>query len=169
MHEDLRTAIDALFPQIRAGLERLVRIPSVSADGYPPERVREAAEATRALLIAAGVEGATFFEIDGAPAAVFGEVAGPPGAPSVLLYAHYDVQPPGPDSEWTSSPFEPVERDGRLHGRGASDDKAGLMGHVAALTVHRGNMPVTVKVIVEGEEEIGSPHLGAFLERYADR
>jgi cysteinylglycine-S-conjugate dipeptidase len=169
MHEDLKAAIDSLFPEVRAGLESLVRIPSVSAPGYPTERVWEAAEATRALLVDAGVENATFLETDGAPPAVFGEVAGPIGAPSVLLYAHYDVQPPGPNSEWTTPPFEPVERDGRLHGRGASDDKAGLMGHIAALTVHRGAMPVTVKVIVEGEEEIGSPHLGAFIERYAER
>jgi len=169
MHEDLASAIDQIFPDVRAGLERLVSIPSVSAPDFDPAPVRASAEAAAALLEGAGLGGVRLLEVEGAHPAVFGEVAGPAGAPTVLLYAHHDVQPPGDPADWTSPPFEPVERDGRLFGRGASDDKAGLMVHVAALTALRGAMPVGVKVIIEGEEEIGSLHMTDFLARHGDQ
>jgi acetylornithine deacetylase/succinyl-diaminopimelate desuccinylase-like protein len=87
----------------------------------------------------------------------------------VLLYAHHDVQPPGPSGAWHTDPFEPVERDGRLFGRGAADDKSGVVVHAAAIRAHGGAPPVGVKVFVEGEEEIGSGHLTEFLSAYGDR
>ena len=167
MHEDLATAIDAHFPAMRAALESLVRIPSVSAPGFDPEQVRRSATATAELLRSAGLRDVALLELPDAHPAVFGEIEAPPGAPTVLLYAHHDVQPPGPASEWdTADPFEPVERDGRLYGRGASDDKAGIVVHLGALLAHDGAPPVGVKVIVEGEEEVGSTHLGDFLSEY---
>jgi acetylornithine deacetylase/succinyl-diaminopimelate desuccinylase-like protein len=100
---------------------------------------------------------------------VLGSRPGPAGAPHVLLYAHHDVQPPGNPADWDSDPFEPVERDGRLFGRGTADDKAGVAVHLAALRSFPEGLPVGVTVLVEGEEEIGSPALPDFLSAYADR
>ena len=166
MHEDLAQAVDDLFPSLRERLEGLVRIPSVSAAGYDHAEVRRSAEATADLLRGAGMQEVRLLEMKGAHPAVYGEIPGPAGSPTVLLYAHHDVQPPGPSEEWTSPAFEPVERDGRLYGRGSSDDKAGILVHLGAIEAHRGKPPVGVKVFIEGEEEIGSEHLEMFIEKY---
>ncbi len=168
MTDQLRVAIASAMPTVRADLERLIRIPSVSADGYDPAEVRRSADATAEILAAAGLGGVRLLEVDGAHTAVFGAIPAPDGAPTVLLYAHHDVQPPFTLADWDSPPFEPTERDGRLFGRGSCDDKAGIALHQAALLVHGGRPPVGVKVFVEGEEEIGSPNLDAFVERYGD-
>jgi acetylornithine deacetylase/succinyl-diaminopimelate desuccinylase-like protein len=104
----------------------------------------------------------------GAPA-VMGHLPGPEGSPTVLLYAHHDVQPPGEDDDWTTPPFEPAEREGRRYGRGAADDKAGITAHLAALRAHDGRPPVGVTIFIEGEEESGSPSLGEILRRHRDR
>ncbi len=112
----------------------------------------------------AGCEEVRLLELAGAHPAVFAHIEAPEGAPTVLLYAHHDVQPPGPDDEWDAAPFEPFTRDGRIFGRGTSDDKAGVIVHVGVLRALQGAVPVGVKVLVEGEEEIGSAHLGDFLE-----
>jgi acetylornithine deacetylase/succinyl-diaminopimelate desuccinylase-like protein len=165
---DLRAAIDDAFPSVRRDLERLVRIPSVAFPGFDPGPVRRSAEATAEILGASGLGGVRLLELEGAPPSVFGEQPGPQGTPTVLLYAHHDVQPAGDEADWRSPPFEPAERQGRLFGRGACDDKAGIAMHQAALLAHGGSPPVGVKVFVEGEEEVGSPNLASFLERYRD-
>ncbi|MDF2143676.1 dipeptidase [Knoellia sp. p5-6-4] len=164
---DLKAAVAGLMPGIRADLEALTRIPSISLDAFDQAHVEASAEATAELLRAEGLE----VEIvrEGGRPAVIGHVNGPPGAPTVMLYAHHDVQPTGAEELWDSKPFEPTERDGRLYGRGAADDKAGIMAHLAALRAHRGDLPVGVTVFVEGEEEIGSESLPAILERHGEK
>ena len=145
-------------------LEDLVRIPSVSATD--PAGVRRSAEHVVGLLEASFFENVRLLEIDGAHPAVFGEIPAPEGAPTVLLYAHHDVQPAG--FGWTEDPWEPRHEGGRMFGRGSSDDKAGIVTHTAAVRAHNGKPPVGVKVFIEGEEEIGSANLVAFLEAYGD-
>ncbi len=165
---DLHARLDAVLPSVRADLEDLVRIPSVGAIAEHAEDVRRSAEATARLLEGAGLE-VEVLSVEGGAPAVLGRRPAPEGAPTVLLYAHHDVQPVGDPAEWTSPPFEPTERDGRLYGRGAADDKAGIAVHLAALRAWGEDLPVGVTVLVEGEEEDGSPTLEAFLRTYRDR
>ena len=169
MHDDLRSAVDDLFPSLQDTLENLVRIPSISAPGFDSSEVRRSAEVVASLLSEAGFQDVRLLEVEGAHPAVFGEIPAPEGAPTVLLYAHHDVQPVGNLSDWDRDPFEPVELEGRLLGRGSSDDKAGIVVHLGAVMAHNGRPPVGVKVIVEGEEEVGSTHLGDFLAGYRDQ
>jgi acetylornithine deacetylase/succinyl-diaminopimelate desuccinylase-like protein len=160
------------MPAVRAGLERLVGIPSVSADPAAAAHVRASAEEVARQLAAAGLREVDVVSAAGGLPAVVGGRAGPAGTPTVLLYAHHDVQPAGERGTWRSDPFRPVERRGRLYGRGAADDKAGVAVHCAALralaTLDR-HPPVGVVVLVEGEEEVGSPTLPALLEQHRDR
>ena len=168
MHDDLRQAIDAALPALREALAALVAIPSVSAAGFDPDNVRHSAVAARDLLVDAGLRDVRLLEVEGAHPAVFGERHVSASAPTVLLYSHHDVQPPGDLAEWRTDPFAAVEQNGRIYGRGASDDKAGLIVHIAALRAHGDALPVNVKVLVEGEEEIGSAHLATFLTTYQE-
>jgi len=159
----LAQAVRQVLPSVRADLERLVRIPSVSADPAAAPHLRASAEAAAGLLSGAGLPEVEIRTVPGGQPAVVARRPAPPGAPTVLLYAHHDVQPPGDLASWDSDPFQPAERAGRLYGRGAADDKAGLAVHLAALRVHGDALPVGVTVLVEGEEEIGSPMLAEFL------
>ena len=177
--DDVATAVADGMSAVLAELVDLARIPSVSAPGHDPDEVRRSAEQTARLLADAGLEDVELLEVPG----VDGNRGAHPyvtghwlhageDAPTVLLYAHHDVQPVGTPDRWSSPPFDPTEREGRLYGRGAADDKAGILAHVAAIRAWlstRGELPVNVKVIVEGEEEIGSPHLHRFLDAYADQ
>ena len=167
--ENVRTMVDDVFGDIRDRLEQFIRIPSVSADGFDLKYVRESAEETASWLEDSGLKGVGLLEVDGVHPAVFGYTPGPAGSPTVLLYAHHDVQPPGPDTLWTSPAFEPTERKGRLFGRGAADDKGGIAVHAAALQVWEGKPPVGIAVFIEGEEEIGSSHLSEFLSQIEGR
>ena len=170
---DLASAVRDVLPSARADLERLVRIPSVSADPDAAPQLWASASEVAGLLRGVGLPQVDVVTTGDSRPAVLASRLGPPGAPHVLLYAHHDVQPPGDPVDWDGDPFEPAERDGRLYGRGAADDKAGVAVHLAALRAHlgasAGGLPVGVTVLVEGEEEVGSPALRDFLAAYAER
>ncbi|HEY6295784.1 MAG TPA: M20/M25/M40 family metallo-hydrolase, partial [Streptosporangiaceae bacterium] len=165
----LAGAVKKVLPGVREDLERLVRIPSVSADPAAAPHVRHSAAEVATLLAGAAAATVDVVAVAGGQPAVLAHWPAPPGAPTVLLYAHHDVQPPGSPADWDSDPFHPAERHGRLYGRGAADDKAGVAVHLAALRAHGGRPPVGVTVLVEGEEEIGSPTLPEFLAEHAAR
>jgi acetylornithine deacetylase/succinyl-diaminopimelate desuccinylase-like protein len=164
-------AVDDQYAEWLAMLRELVRIPSVSGDPAHAVDVERSADAVAGALEVAGLEHVRQRDVDGSPPYVLGEWVHRADAPTVLLYAHHDVQPPGIVANWTSDPFEPVERGGRLYGRGTADDKAGAVAHAATVAAWLrtvGEMPCNVRVLVEGEEEIGSPRLEAFLTKHLD-
>ena len=165
-------SLNRRFGEFKEALCQLVRIPGVSAAGFPPDDLRRSADATAGVLRRLGVEGVAVLELPGVPPYVYGEWLGAPGAPTVLVYGHHDVVPPGPAEKWTSPPFLPVEKQGRLYGRGTADDKGGFMAWVAAASSYlgaAGRCPVNLRFLIEGEEETGSAHLPAFLEQHRER
>lgn len=164
---ELVERVREVLPSVRCDLEELVRIESVWADPDRRDEVHRSARAVADLLSQAGFDDVRIVSERGAPA-VIARYPAPPGAPTVLLYAHHDVQPEGDRGQWVSPPFEPTERGGRLYGRGTADDKAGIATHVAAFWAHGGRPPVGVTVFVEGEEESGSPSLGRLLAAHRD-
>ena len=167
-------SLEARLDRTVGELIELSRIPGVSAAGFDPAELERSAEAVAALLTDAGLERVEILRQGDAHPYVLGEwLRAGPDAPTVLIYAHHDVQPPGRLDHWATPAFEPTLRaDGRLYGRGVVDDKAGLMLHLAALRAWLeggGRLPLNVKVVVEGEEEIGSTHLAEFLRAQRDR
>jgi acetylornithine deacetylase/succinyl-diaminopimelate desuccinylase-like protein len=167
---DAQSFIDSNLGRFRAELYDFLRIPSVSAKPEHAQDTRRAAEWLAERVTAAGLE-TEILETPGHPI-VLGEWRGAEGAPTVLIYGHYDVQPPEPLDEWTSPPFEPTERDGRIYARGSADDKGQLYMHVKALEAHlatQGSLPINVVLLAEGEEEVGSPNLVPFVEAHAER
>ncbi len=165
------------FPDTIARLKQLVRIPSCSFPGFDPAHVLASAEDTRAWLLAAGYPEARIVHLDvGAgkppvhPYVLAKDHRAGPCAPTILLYAHHDVQPPLREHLWRTKPFDPVEIDGRLYARGAADDKAGILCHAASAAAWNrtaGRPPVNLTVLIEGEEEIGSHHLTQFMDAHA--
>jgi acetylornithine deacetylase/succinyl-diaminopimelate desuccinylase-like protein len=154
-----------LMPQLKAELLELVAIPSVSEAGYPagsrPALLR-ARDAVAALFEDAGCERVGSLELPDTAPMVTAEIPAPQGAPTVLLYSHYDVVPTGDLSQWHSEPFEPTERDGAIFGRGTADTKSNIMAHVGALRAWGGRPPVGIKVVIEGMEEVGGGALTTY-------
>lgn len=150
-----RARVEALMPQVRADLEALVRVPSINFPGFDPDHVHRGAAVVAELLRDAGATDVELIASASGVQTVKAEVPGPPGSPLVMLYSHYDVQPAGDESKWDSPAFEPQERDGRLYGRGAADDKSGVASHIAVLRAFEGNPPVGLRILIEGEEEYG--------------
>jgi acetylornithine deacetylase/succinyl-diaminopimelate desuccinylase-like protein len=166
-----RRHFDTHVDEFLRTLVAMSRIPSVSAEGFPAQEVRRSAEAVADALRQAHVENVALLEVPGVHPYVYGDWLHKPGAPTILLYGHHDVQPPGRPEKWLSPPFTPTERGGRLYGRGTADDKGGVMAHVAAVASYlkTGELPCNVRFVIEGEEEIGSENLGAFLKKYGER
>ena len=167
-------ALDRRFDATVEELAALAKIPGVSAPGFDPAELERSASAVATLLEEAGLERVEILRVPDAHPYVVGEwLRAGGGAPTALVYAHHDVQPPGRLERWQTPAFEPTRRaDGRLYGRGVVDDKAGILLHAAALRAWletERRLPLNVKVIVEGEEEIGSGHLGAFLRAHRER
>jgi acetylornithine deacetylase/succinyl-diaminopimelate desuccinylase-like protein len=159
--KDVADQVRGLIPELRRGLEALVRIPSISVPGRVDQPLREAFEMTSRLFAEAGVTVGRLDLPDTAPV-VTGAIPAPRGAPTVLLYSHYDVVPAGDEALWSSPPFEPTERDGALVARGVADTKSNILAHVGALRAWGGRPPVGIKLCIEGYEEIGSGALTAY-------
>jgi acetylornithine deacetylase/succinyl-diaminopimelate desuccinylase-like protein len=160
---EIRSRAAGLMPELLADLERLVGIPSVAFPGYPPEPVHQMANEALQLFREAGFADVALQQVPTGYPPVYGEVPGPDGAPTVVLYAHYDVQPAPPGQGWTSDPWTATRKpDGRLYGRGAADDKGGLAIHLGTLRLFDGKPPCTVRLILEGMEETDS-NLEAFV------
>jgi cysteinylglycine-S-conjugate dipeptidase len=166
---DIRSRVAEVLPGIRRDLEDLVRIESVSADPARAGEVQRSAEVVAELFRAENFDSVDIVSAEGGAPAVIAHKAGPAGAPTVLLYAHHDVQPENDHAEWDSPPFEPTERDGRLFARGAADDKAGIAAHLGALRVYGDDLPVSVTMFIEGEEEVGSETLPALLREHQSK
>ncbi|WP_219469844.1 dipeptidase [Nonomuraea rhizosphaerae] len=166
--DQIESAVAAAMPQAVEDLKRLSALPSVAFPGHPEEPVMAAAALTEELLRSTGLSRVQQIPVDGSFPAVYGEAPAPPGAPTVLLYAHYDVQPAGDLNSWRTPPFEPTLINGQLYGRGTADDKSGIVSHVAALRAFQGRFPVGIKVIIEGQEEYAGERLEAFVERNPD-
>ena len=147
----------------------LLRIPSVSAKTEHKNDMRTCAELVKKRLLDSGADKAEVMETDGHPV-VYGEKIIDPSKPTVLVYGHYDVQPPDPLELWHSGPFEPVIKDGKVFARGSADDKGQFYMHVKALEtmVKTNSLETNVKFLIEGEEEVGSPNLGKFVAQHKD-
>ncbi len=174
--DQLRASVDAAFPRIVEQLSGLVAIHGIAWEAFDAHELDRSAEAVAELIRGVGIDDVRILRVDndgtpGGPAVVARRAAAE-GKPTVLLYAHHDVQPPGDRALWETEPFVATERAGRLYGRGAADDKAGIMAHIGAFgaisEVLGESFGVGVTLFIEGEEEAGSPTFRSFLETYRD-
>lgn len=175
--DTLRETVSGSRERLLGELSELVAIPGIAWESFDPADLERSAEAVKGLLSELPFDSVDILRVQqgerpGNPAVVARKAAAP-GYPTILLYAHHDVQPPGKRELWNTEPFQAVEKDGRLWGRGAADDKAGVLAHVGALRAffeHAGDEPsLGVAVFIEGEEEAGSPGFEDFLREYRDR
>ena len=145
------------MPQLKEELARLVAIPSISALGFPSTHGRRCSKPTTRSSASSRRSASALdaLELPDTAPVIMGEIPGPEGAPTVLLYGHYDVVPVGEESKWVSPPFEATERDGAIYGRGSADTKSNILMHVGALRAWKGKPPVGIKIVIEGQEEIG--------------
>ncbi len=148
--------VEALLPDLLEDLKTLTAIPSIAFPDYPADGVLDAHDLVVRLLNEAGVTRTETISLPDTSPIVFAEVDGPSDSPTVLLYAHYDVQPPGDESLWTHAPFDPIEVDGVIYGRGVADDKSNLLAQIGVLRYFEGKPPVNLKIVFEGQEEYGS-------------
>ena len=164
---DIAAKTAAMMPELIQDLEHLVSIPSVAFPGYPAEPVQRMVEESLRLFRGVGFTDALPMEVPTGYPPIYGVIPGPDGSPTVMLYAHVDVQPAPPDQGWTSDPWTPTHKDGRIYGRGAADDKAGVVAHLGTMRVFDGHPPCTVKLILESMEETES-NLEAFVEAHPE-
>ncbi len=167
-----REYLEKNFSTFVEELKNLVRIPSISFEGFPKSELDKCSRSIAALFKKYALENVELLNNPGGAPYVYADYLHAKGKPTVLLYAHYDVQPIGDEKKWKSPPFEPTERDGRLFGRGSADDKAGIILPVASISsyIRSGeSLPVNVKILIEGEEECGSTNLVDFIKTYRDK
>ncbi|CAG6396609.1 M20/M25/M40 family metallo-hydrolase [Streptomyces cocklensis] len=154
---DLTSTVDGLMDGLTADLARLAAIPSIAFPGYPRSEVLRAHDLLVELLREAGVGHVERIDLPDTSPVIYAEVPPPdPDAPTVLLYGHYDVQPPGDESLWLSPPFEPTPVEGGLRARGIADDKSNVIAHLGVLRAYGGRPPTGLKIVIEGQEEYGS-------------
>jgi acetylornithine deacetylase/succinyl-diaminopimelate desuccinylase-like protein len=153
----MQKTVRELMPQIKADLSRLIALPSVAFPGFPSEPVLATHDAVVELLRKAGVTKIDKLELPDSPPVIIADLPGPKGAPTVLLYSHYDVVPEGESADWNTPAFEAVEMEGAIFGRGTADAKGNLMALIGALRAWNGKPPVSIRFVIEGQEEFGSP------------
>src|SRR5574344_1851319 len=171
MKNNIEQAFEKLFPYYLDQLKELVKIPSISFDSFDIKEVIRSAESVKELFEKAGFSHVQFLMPPSGKPSVFAEMQTSKERPTILLYAHHDVQPEMRRELWQSDPFQPEERDGRLYGRGTADDKAGIIVHLAAVSLARelwGKDAPNFKFLIEGEEEAGSSGLEVLLAEHQD-
>jgi cysteinylglycine-S-conjugate dipeptidase len=162
--QSTQSKVAAMMPELLDDLSKLVALKSVAFPGFPSEPVDAMGRAVVDLFARAGATGVRLVDVPGGYPAVYADIPGPEGAPTVLLYAHYDVQPAPVEQGWDTDPWTATTKDdGRIYGRGAADDKSGLVIHAGTLKAFEGSLPVGVKLLIEGEEETIS-HLEEFVD-----
>lgn len=167
--DELRERVNRLMPQAKDDLARMVACKSVyDPKSDPPQDCDDMVDLVVDLFSSVGLQDVRPYVTSDGSKSVFGHAAGPPGAPTVLLYFHHDVQPPLGEDDWSSPVWEMTERDGRWYGRGTADCKGNIVTHLTALRALDGDLPVNVKIVGEGSEELGDGGLEDFVPRHAD-